>query len=62
VNPLATRDANSARIVFRPFVPEVFFRGLTVCPQLQQANPVVAAFLELAQEAMKLETRLAEGL
>jgi len=53
VNPLATMDANPARIVFRPFLPEIFFRGFTVCPQLQQANPIVAAFLELAGETMR---------
>lgn len=52
VNPLATMDANPARIVFRPFSPEIFFRGFTVCPQLQQANPIVTAFLDLTEETM----------
>ncbi len=55
VNPLATRDTNPAKIVFRPFEPGIFFRGFTVRPQLQQANPVVDAFLELTQDAMKRE-------
>ncbi|WP_174364995.1 LysR substrate-binding domain-containing protein [uncultured Caballeronia sp.] len=55
VNPLATLDANPARIVFRPFSPEVMFRGFTVCPQLQHPNPLVSAFLELTRETMTLE-------
>ena len=55
VNPLATLDANPARIVFRPCSPEVMFRGFTVCPQLQHPNPLVSAFLELTRETMTLE-------
>jgi len=55
VNPLATFDTNPERIVFRPFSPEVVFRGFTVCPQLQHVNPVVLAFLELARETMEQE-------
>lgn len=48
VNPLATYGANPAKITFRPFSPDVMFRGFTVCPQLQQPNPIVRSFLELA--------------
>jgi DNA-binding transcriptional LysR family regulator len=55
VNPLATFDANPARIVFRPFSPDVMFRGFTVCPQLQHPNPLVSTFLELTRETMTLE-------
>jgi DNA-binding transcriptional LysR family regulator len=55
VNPLATLDTNPERIVFRPFSPDVMFRGFTVCPQLQHVNPIVLAFLELAKETMEQE-------
>jgi DNA-binding transcriptional LysR family regulator len=55
VNPLATFDTNPERIVFRPFSPDVMFRGFTVCPQLQHVNPIVLAFLELAKETMEQE-------
>ena len=55
VNPLATFDANPARIVFRPFSPDVMFRGFTVCPQLQHPNPLVSTFLALTRETMTLE-------
>jgi DNA-binding transcriptional LysR family regulator len=55
VNPLATLDTDPERIVFRPFEPDVVFRGYTVCPQLQQSNPVVHAFLDLANETMARE-------
>lgn len=55
VNPLATLDTDPKRIVFRPFSPDIVFRGYTVCPQLQQTNPVVRAFLELANETMARE-------
>ncbi|MFM0740442.1 LysR substrate-binding domain-containing protein [Paraburkholderia xenovorans] len=53
VNPLATLDANPERIVFRPFSPDVMFRGFTVCPQLQHTNPIIEAFLALATETMR---------
>ncbi|MGI4856578.1 MAG: LysR substrate-binding domain-containing protein [Janthinobacterium lividum] len=53
VNPLACIDANPRRIVFRPFAPRILFRGFTVCPQMQQANPIVAAFLELTRATMR---------
>ncbi len=52
VNPLATVDADPARIVFRQFAPEIWFRGFTLYPQTPQANPVVEAFLELVHEDM----------
>lgn len=52
VNPLATMDANSAKIVFRPFLPDVMFRGFTVCPNLPYANPIVDSFLEVVRDAM----------
>ncbi|WP_118183000.1 LysR substrate-binding domain-containing protein [Paraburkholderia phosphatilytica] len=55
VNPLATLDTSPKRIAFRPFSPDIVFRGYTVCPQLQQTNPVVRAFLELANETMARE-------
>jgi DNA-binding transcriptional LysR family regulator len=55
VNPLATFDTNPQRIVFRPFSPDVMFRGFTVCPQLQQPNPIVQAFLDLTKETMARE-------
>jgi DNA-binding transcriptional LysR family regulator len=55
VNPLATFDTNPERIVFRPFSPDVMFRGFTVCPQLQHVNPIVLAFLGLAKETMEQE-------
>jgi DNA-binding transcriptional LysR family regulator len=55
VNPLATSDTNPARIVFRPFSPDVMFRGFTVCPQLQHPNPLVKAFLDLTNETMAIE-------
>ncbi|NYH19180.1 LysR substrate-binding domain-containing protein [Paraburkholderia bryophila] len=53
VNPLATLDTNPERIVFRPFSPDVIFRGFTVCPQLQHTNPIVEAFLALTSETMQ---------
>lgn len=53
VNPLATLDTNPERIVFRPFSPDVVFRGFMLRPQLQHINPVVQAFLDLANETMK---------
>jgi DNA-binding transcriptional LysR family regulator len=53
VNPLATLDTNPERIVFRPFSPDVMFRGFTLRPQLQHINPVVQAFLDLANETME---------
>lgn len=53
VNPLATLDTNPERIVFRPFSPDVIFRGFTVCPQLQHTNPIVEAFLALTTETMR---------
>jgi len=31
------------------------FRGFTVCPQLQHANPLVKAFLDLTNETMAIE-------
>jgi DNA-binding transcriptional LysR family regulator len=52
VNPLATVDADPKRIVFKPFAPEIWFRGFTLYPQAQQANPVVGTFLDLVQESM----------
>jgi DNA-binding transcriptional LysR family regulator len=55
VNPLATSDTNPTRIVFRPFSPDVMFRGFTVCPQLQHPNPLVKAFLDLTNETMAIE-------
>lgn len=61
VNPLATIDTDPRRIVFRPFAPEIAFRGFTLYPQRQQANPVVAAFLELARESMARLARHAGG-
>ncbi|REG51756.1 DNA-binding transcriptional LysR family regulator [Paraburkholderia sp. BL6669N2] len=53
VNPLVTLDANPEHIVFRPFSPDVMFRGFTVCPQLQHTNPVIEAFLALTAETMR---------
>ncbi len=53
VNPLAVEDANPARIVFRPFTPEVVFRGFIVCPQWQQEKPVVRAFLAMVEARMR---------
>ncbi|APR38711.1 LysR substrate-binding domain-containing protein [Paraburkholderia sp. SOS3] len=55
VNPLAALDANPRRIAFRPFTPAILFRGFTLCPQLQQANPVVETFLKLVRETMERE-------
>lgn len=55
VNPLATVDADPRRIVFRPFVPEILFRGFVLYPQRQQDNPVVDAFLELVTDSMARE-------
>lgn len=55
VNPLAALEADRRRIVFRPFVPEILFRGFILCPQLQQANPVVENFLQLVHTTMKRE-------
>ena len=62
VNPLATSDTNPSRIVFRPFSPDVMFRGFTVCPQLQHPNPLVKAFLDLTNETMTIETARLRGL
>lgn len=62
VNPLATSDTNPSRIVFRPFSPDVMFRGFTVCPQLQHPNPLVKAFLELTNETMAIEAARLRGL
>jgi len=62
VNPLATSDTNPSRIVFRPFSPDVMFRGFTVCPQLQHPNPLVKAFLDLTNETMTIETQRLRGL
>ncbi|MDB5781030.1 LysR substrate-binding domain-containing protein [Caballeronia mineralivorans] len=62
VNPLATSDTNPSRIVFRPFSPDVMFRGFTVCPQLQHSNPLVKAFLDLTNETMTIETARLRGL
>ena len=62
VNPLATSDSNPSRIVFRPFSPDVMFRGFTVCPQLQHPNPLVKAFLDLTNETMTIETARLRGL
>ncbi len=45
VNPLATVDADPTRIVFRPFMPEIWFRGFTLYPQTPRGNPAVGAFL-----------------
>ncbi|MFM0363364.1 LysR substrate-binding domain-containing protein [Paraburkholderia sediminicola] len=57
VNPLATFDANPTRIQFRPFSPDVLFRGFTVCPQLQYTNPIVDSFLKMADDTMALEAK-----
>ena len=62
VNPLATSDTNPSRIVFRPFSPDVMFRGFTVCPQLQHPNPLVKAFLDLTIETMAIEAARLRGL
>ncbi|MDN7179615.1 LysR substrate-binding domain-containing protein [Caballeronia sp. SEWSISQ10-4 2] len=62
VNPLATSDTNPSRIVFRPFSPDVMFRGFTVCPQLQHPNPLVKAFLDLTNETMAIEAARLRGL
>ena len=62
VNPLATSDTNPSRIVFRPFSPDVMFRGFTVCPQLQHPNPLVKAFLDLTNETMTIEAQRLRGL
>ncbi|KLU23730.1 LysR family transcriptional regulator [Caballeronia mineralivorans PML1(12)] len=62
VNPLAMSDTNPSRIVFRPFSPDVMFRGFTVCPQLQHPNPLVKAFLDLTNETMTIETARLRGL
>jgi len=62
VNPLATSDTNPSRIVFRPFSPDVMFRGFTVCPQLQHLNPLVKAFLDLTNETMTIEAARLRGL
>jgi DNA-binding transcriptional LysR family regulator len=55
VNPLAALEANPRRIVFRPFAPEILFRGFILSPQVQQPNPVVETFLELVQTTMARE-------
>jgi len=55
VNPLAALEANARRIVFRPFVPEILFRGFILCPQ-QQGSPVVETFLQLVHKTMARET------
>ena len=57
VNPLATFDANPTKIQFRPFSPDVVFRGFTVCPQLQYTNPIVDSFLKMADDTMELEAK-----
>ncbi|WP_341317861.1 LysR substrate-binding domain-containing protein [Paraburkholderia sp. IMGN_8] len=57
VNPLATFDANTTKIQFRPFSPDVMFRGFTVCPQLQYTNPIVDSFLKIADDTMMLEAK-----
>ena len=61
VNPLATSDTNPARIVFRPFSPDVMFRGFTVCPQLQHPNLLATAFLDLTRETMAAEVARLRG-
>ncbi|PLZ04453.1 LysR family transcriptional regulator [Burkholderia sp. WAC0059] len=53
VNPLAAGDTHHGRITFRPFSPDIVFRGYTVCPILQQANPLVQAFLERVQDTTR---------
>ncbi|MEW6342842.1 MAG: LysR substrate-binding domain-containing protein [Pseudomonadota bacterium] len=57
VNPLATFDANPAKIQFRPFSPDILFRGFTVCPQQQHTTPIVDSFLEIANDTMALEAK-----
>jgi DNA-binding transcriptional LysR family regulator len=61
VNPLAAIDTNPKRIVFRPFVPQIMFRGFTLCPQLQQPNPVVQIFLDLVRTMMAGEVDGSSG-
>jgi DNA-binding transcriptional LysR family regulator len=53
VNPLATMNLRSDRVVFRPFAPEILYRGFALRPQLHQANPLVDAFLELTDKTFK---------
>jgi len=55
VNPLASRDVNPRRVVFRSFAPSILFRGFTVCPQLRNENPIVEAFLALSTQVMAEE-------
>jgi len=52
VNPLATVGTDPARIVFRPFAPEIWFRGFTLYPQTPRGSPVVGEFLERVHEEM----------
>jgi DNA-binding transcriptional LysR family regulator len=52
VNPLATVGTDPARIVFRPFAPEIWFRGFTLYPQTPRGSPVAGEFLELVHEEM----------
>ncbi|NIE87461.1 MULTISPECIES: LysR substrate-binding domain-containing protein [unclassified Burkholderia] len=63
VNPLAIEETNPARIVFRPFAPEILFRGFTVCPRWQQEKPIVQVFLAMARARMaKVRAAIASGL
>lgn len=55
VNPLATFDTHPEKIVFRPFSPDIAFRGFTVLPQLQQHNPIVRAFIDMTEHMMANE-------
>jgi DNA-binding transcriptional LysR family regulator len=55
VNPLAALEANPRRIVFRPFAPEILFRGFILSPQRQPPNPVVETFLQLVHKTMARE-------
>jgi DNA-binding transcriptional LysR family regulator len=55
VNPLATIDANPLRIAFRPFAPDILFRGYVLHPQRPQASPLVEAFVALVDECMARE-------
>ncbi|WP_420957423.1 LysR substrate-binding domain-containing protein [Burkholderia gladioli] len=62
VNPLAIAGTDPTRIVFRPFAPEILFRGFTVCPRWQQEKPIVQVFLAMAQARMaKIRAAIASG-
>jgi DNA-binding transcriptional LysR family regulator len=52
-NPLSALDEPSERIVFRPFEPQVIYRGFSVVPRLPTPNPIVQEFMELTKACLR---------